>query len=152
MRVSSATSTRIISSPEPGTYCIGPPAAQVPASSKNRTGHTSERKNRFAPTQISWSQKVEKSFVLSGEVNVNQRQDDNGATGTTPRSLSQVPRGCNGTVKVFATFVYTFLTNGLSRRSMLQMVPICDLFEPTPTYAVVSIIGLMSCCYSLSFN
>src|SRR6266700_5737077 len=106
MRVSSATSTRIISSPEPGTYCIGPPAAQVPASSKNRTGHTSERKNRFAPTQISWSQKVEKSFVLSGEVNVNQRQDDNGATGTTPRSLSQVPRGCNGTVKVFATFVY----------------------------------------------
>src|SRR5437016_4925487 len=132
IRVSSATSTRIISSPEPGTYCIGPPAAQVPASSKNRTGHTSERQNRFAPTQISWSQKVEKSFVLSGEVNVNQRQDDNGATGTTPMSLSQVPRGCNGTVKVFATFVYTFLTNGLSRRSMLQMVPICDLFEPTP--------------------
>src|SRR5207253_4970590 len=50
MRVSSATSTRIISSPEPGTGCIGPPVAQVPASSKNRTGQTSERKNKFAAT------------------------------------------------------------------------------------------------------
>src|SRR5437762_8726879 len=48
MRVSSATSTRIISSPEPGTGCIGPPVAQVPASSKNRTGQTPERKNKFA--------------------------------------------------------------------------------------------------------
>src|SRR5438445_10216256 len=152
MRVSSATRTRIISSPEPGTCCIGPPVAQVPASSKNRTGQTSERKNKFAATPDFLEPELEKNFVLSGEVNVNQRQDDNGATGTTPRSLSQVPRGCNGTVKVFATFVYTFLTNGPSRRSMLQMVPICDLFEPTPTYAVVSIIGLISCCYSLSFN
>src|SRR5438105_9898711 len=50
MRVSSATSTRIMSSPEPGTCCIGPPVAQVPASSKNRTGQTSERKNKFAAT------------------------------------------------------------------------------------------------------
>src|SRR6266566_5490620 len=67
------------------------------------------RKERISspPPQISWGQKVEKNFVLSGEVNVNQRQDGNGATGTTQSSLSQVPRGCNGTVKVFATFVYS---------------------------------------------
>src|SRR2546425_11706196 len=85
MRVSSATSTRITSSPEPGTCCIGPPVAQVPASSKIEL--VSRRKERISspPPQISWSQKVEKNVVLSGEVNVNQRQDDNGATGTTPR-------------------------------------------------------------------
>src|SRR5205807_3530950 len=145
MRVSSATSTRIMSSPEPGTCCIGPPVAQVPASSKNRTGQTSERKNKFAATPDFLEPELEKNFVLSGEVNVNQRQDDNGATGTTPRSLSQVPRGCNGTVKVFATFVYTFLTNGLSRRSMLQMVPSVTCLNRRR-------IGLISCCYSLSFN
>src|SRR5437588_6402759 len=111
MRVSSATSTRIMSSPEPGTCCIGPPVAQVPASSKNRTGQTSERKNKFAATPDLLEPELEKNFVLSGEVNVNQRQDDNGATGTTPRSLSQVPRGCNGTVKVFATLARTSLTS-----------------------------------------
>src|SRR6266705_3911514 len=111
MRVSSATSTRIISYPEPGTGCIGPPVAQVPASSKNRTGQTSERKNKFAATPDFLEPDLEKNFVLSGEVNVNQRQDGNGATGTTPRSLSQVPRGCNGTVKVFATLARTSLTS-----------------------------------------
>src|SRR5438309_7490180 len=153
MRVSSATRTRIISSPEPGTYCIGPPAAQVPASSKNRTGHTSERQNRFAPTQISWSQKVEKSFVLSGEVNVNQRQDDNGATGTTPRSLSQVPRGCNGTVKVLATFVYSSLTSGVPDFRCSGTVTVCDLFEPTsPVCPWYGVTDLISCDYSDPFN
>src|SRR6266487_4349053 len=130
MRVSSATRTRIISSPEPGTCCIGPPVAQVPASSKIEL--VTRRKERISspPPQISWSQKVEKNFVLSGEVNVNQRQDGNGATGTTPRSLSQVSRGCNGTVKVFATFVYTSLTNGTPDFRCSGMVTVCDLFEP----------------------
>src|SRR6266550_1769987 len=70
---------------------------------ENRTGHTSERKNKFAATPDFMEPEVEMNLVLSGEVNVNQRQDGNGATGTTPRSLSQVSRGCNGTVKVFAT-------------------------------------------------
>src|SRR5438876_4029216 len=120
MRVSSATSTRIVSSPEPGTCCIGPPVAQVPASSKNRTGHTSGRKNKFAATPDSLEPESGKKLCLSGEVNVNQRQDGNGATGTTRRSLSQVPRGCNGTVKVFATFVYKSLASGVSRFSMLH--------------------------------
>src|SRR5436853_7811569 len=145
MRVSSATSTRILSAPEPGTCCIGPPVAQVPASSKIELVRRRKERISSPPPQISWSQKVEKNFVLSGEVNVNQRQDDNGTTGTTPRSLAQVPRGCNGTVKVFATFVYTFLTNGLSRRSMLQMVPSVTCLNRRR-------IGLISCCYSLSFN
>src|SRR5437667_12397435 len=130
MRVSSATSTRIISSPEPGTGCIGPPVAQVPASSKNRTGQTSERKNKFAATPDFLEPELEKNFVLSGEVNVNQRQDGNGATGTTPRSLSQVPRGCNGTVKVFATLDRTSLTSDAPDFRCSSMITV-DLFEPT---------------------
>src|SRR2546427_10914447 len=139
MRVSSATRTRIISSPEPGTCCIGPPVAQVPASSKNRTGHTSERKNKFAATPDFLEPEVEKNVVLSGEVNVNQRQDGNGATGTTPRSLSQVSRGCNGTVKVFATFVYPSVTSGTPDFRCSTVVTVCDLFEPTPTLWLLSV-------------
>src|SRR6266702_8706449 len=90
MRVSSATRTRIISSPEPGTCCIGPPVAQVPASSKIEL--VTRRKERISspPPQISWSQKWKRTLFF-GEVNVNRRQDGNGATGTTQRSLSQVP-------------------------------------------------------------
>src|SRR3989442_4347471 len=139
MRVSSATSTRIISSPEPGTCCIGPPVARVPASSKIELVRRRKERISSFPPQISWSQKVEKNFVLSGEVNVNQRQDGNGATGTTPRSLSQVPRGCNGPVKVFATFVYTSLTSGTPDFRCSSMVTVCDLFEPTPTLWLLSV-------------
>src|SRR5439155_7222407 len=110
------------------------------------------RKERISspPPQISWSQKVEKNFVLSGEVNVNQRQDGNGATGTTRSSLSQVPRGCNGTVKVSATFVYLSVTSGTPDFRCSNGVTICDLFEPTDAdpLAVVVIIGLISCGYS----
>src|SRR5438552_17540402 len=120
MRVSSATSTRIVSSPEPGTCCIGPPVAQVPASSKNRTGHTSGRKNKFAATPDSLEPESGKKLCLSGEVNVNQRQDGNGATGTTRRSLSQVSRGCNGTVKEFATFVQGSAMSGISNFSIVS--------------------------------
>src|SRR5438876_4087153 len=112
MRVSSATRTRIISSPEPGTCCIGPPVAQVPASSKIELVTRQKERISSPPPQISWSQKVVKNFVLSGEVNVNRHQDGNGATGTTRMSLSQVSRGCNGTVKLFATFVHRSVTNG----------------------------------------
>src|SRR5207249_1649650 len=130
MRVSSATRTRIISSPEPGTCCIGPPVAQVPASSKIELVRRRKERISSPPPQISWSQKVEKNFVLSGEVNVNQRQDDNGTTGTTPRSLAQVPRGCNGTVKVFATFARTSLTSDAPDFRRSHVVTICDLFEP----------------------
>src|SRR6266566_4629197 len=68
MRVSSATRTRIISSPEPGTCCIGPPVAQVPASSKNRTGHTSGRKNKFAATPDSLEPESGKNFVFQGRL------------------------------------------------------------------------------------
>jgi hypothetical protein len=74
---------------------------------------------------------VEKNFVLSGEVNVNQRQDGNGATGTTRSSLSQVSRRCNGTVKVFATFVYLSVTSGTPIFHVPIGVTVCDLFEPT---------------------
>src|SRR6266566_4309522 len=91
MRVSSATSTRIISSPEPGTCCIGPPVAQVPVGSKAELVIRRKERINSPPPQISWSQKAEKNFVFQGRVNVNQRQDGNGATGTTRRSLSQVP-------------------------------------------------------------
>ena len=82
---------------------------------------------------------MEKNFVLSGEVNVNQRQDGNGATGTTRRSLSQVPRGCNGTVKVFATFVYLSVTSGTPDFRCSNGVTVCDLFEPTPTLWLLSV-------------
>src|SRR5690242_4687738 len=80
---------------------------------ENRTGHTSERKNKFRRhPRFPGARKWKRNSVLSGEVNVNQRQDGNGTTGTTPTSLSQVSRGCNGTVKVFATFVCLFVTSG----------------------------------------
>src|SRR5437588_1578472 len=149
MRVSSATRTRIISSPEPGTCCIGPPVAQVPASSKIELVRRRKERISSPPPQISWSQKVEKNFVLSGEVNVNQRQDGNGATGTTRSSLSQVPRGCNGTVKVSATFVYLSVTSDTPDFRCSNGVTVCDLFEPTPTLWLLSgIIGLSSCGYS----
>src|SRR6266496_6707337 len=130
MRVSSATRTRIISSPEPGTCCIGPPVAQVPASSKIEL--VTRRKERISslPPQISLEPESGRELCLSGEVNVNQRQDGNGATGTTPRSLSQVPRGCNGTVKVFATFVRTSLTSDAPDFRCSSMITV-DLFEPT---------------------
>src|SRR6266571_1520717 len=130
MRVSSATRTRIISSPEPGTCCIGPPVAQVPASSKIEL--VTRRKERISslPPQISLEPESGRELCLSGEVNVNQRQDGNGATGTTPRSLSQVPRGCNGTVKVFATFVRTSLTSDAPDFRCSHVVTSCDLFEP----------------------
>src|SRR5690242_3973851 len=50
MRVSSATRTRIISSPEPGTCCIGPPVAQVPASSKIELVTRRKERISFAAT------------------------------------------------------------------------------------------------------
>jgi hypothetical protein len=105
--------------------------AQVPASSKIEL--VTRRKERISspPPQISWGQKVEKNFVLSGEVNVNQRQDGNGATGTTPRSLSQVPPGCNGTVKVFATFVCPSVTSGNPDFRYSHVGTVCDLLEAT---------------------
>src|SRR5436309_13493598 len=139
MRVSSATRTRIISSPEPGTCCTGPPVAQVPASSKIEL--VTRRKERISslPPQISLEPESGRELCLSGEVNVNQRQDGNGATGTTPRSLSQVPRGCNGTVKVFATFVYLSVTSGTPDFRCSNGVTVCDLFEPTPTLWLLSI-------------
>src|SRR5438132_1186250 len=134
MRVSSATSTRIISSPEPGTCCICPPVAQVPASSKIEL--VTRRKERISspPPRFPGARKWKKNFILSGEVNVNQRQDGNGATGTTRRSLSQVPRGCNGTVKVFATFARTSLTSDAPDLQCSHVVTICDLFEPMCSY------------------
>src|SRR5439155_21482329 len=68
MRVSSATSTRIISSPEPGTCCIAPPVAQVPVGSKAELViRRKERINSPLP-QISWSQKAEKNFVFQGRL------------------------------------------------------------------------------------
>src|SRR5438132_14008814 len=69
MRVSSATSTRIISSPEPGTGCIGPAVAQVHASSKNRTGQTSERKNKFAAhPRFSGARKWKRTLFFQGRL------------------------------------------------------------------------------------
>jgi hypothetical protein len=82
---------------------------------------------------------VEKNFVLSGEVNVNQRQDGNGATVTTRSSLSQVPRGCNGTVKVFATFVLPSVTSGSHDFRYSNVVTICDLCEPNVTHMAMMV-------------
>src|SRR5438094_938023 len=106
---------------------------------KSNWSHVRKERISSPPPQISWSQKVEKNFVLSGEVNVNQRQDGNGATGTTRSSLSQVPRGCNGTVKVFATFVYLSVTSGTPDFRCSNGCTVCDLFEPTPTLWLLSV-------------
>jgi len=92
---------------------------------------------------------VEKNFVLSGEVNVNQRQDGNGATGTTRSSLSQVSRGCNGTVKEFATFAEGSAMSGISNFSMVIMWSrSVTCLNRCREYAVEGITNLISCGYS----
>src|SRR2546426_4808756 len=69
MRVSSATRTRIISSPEPGTCCIGPPVGASARKFENRTGHTSERKNKFAATpDFSGARKWKRTLFFQGRL------------------------------------------------------------------------------------
>ena len=105
--------------------------AQVPVGSKAELVIRRKKRISSPPPQISWSQKAEKNLVFQGEVNVNQRQDGNGATGTTEESIASSPRMQWFTVKEFATFAQSVCYEGyLQFFYSLMWSRFCDPFEP----------------------